>query len=168
MSLADARTAQFPDVDPLLGHLLPLPSRRKSPPPSGFTGANGAIPDPATRAPWAGRRGNVGLRLGPSVVGIDVDAYGDKQGAATWAALNTHHNLLPTWISTSRGGLRDSSVSDPARRMGEPAVLGWLGCGCDPLRAPVPGYRPVGPPRRTPIRVVRLCWSTDGPTPATR
>ena len=46
---------------------------------------------------------NVGLVLPPGVVGLDVDAYGDKPGAATLAALQAVYGpLAATWRSSAR------------------------------------------------------------------
>ncbi len=79
----------------------------KSPIPSGFTGYAGAWPSgPDVQAwcdgPEAGD--NIALRLPETVYGLDVDAYGDKHGAATLAALVAQAGPLPsTWSSTSRG-----------------------------------------------------------------
>ena len=90
---------------------IPLPARAKHPPPTSWTGYAAPYPSGADVTEWASNgaaRGNVGLRLPTIVLGIDVDAYGDKRGATT--LLEAEHQLgaLPdTWISTSR----DDSVS---------------------------------------------------------
>ncbi|MQB01801.1 MAG: hypothetical protein GEU78_16230, partial [Actinobacteria bacterium] len=84
--------------------IVPLPPRRKSPPPDGFTGRLGV--DPATEQveKWiAGEEGegNLGLRLPPDVVGIDVDVRGG--GLETRARLEERWGALPpTIVSTSR------------------------------------------------------------------
>lgn len=47
--------------------------------------------------------GNIALRMPPNLLGIDVDAYSGKDGAATLAAASAAWGELPaTWISTSR------------------------------------------------------------------
>lgn len=80
-----------------------LPHREKHPPPTGFTGYGGADPTPTQVAQWRRRRGNIGLRLPETVIGIDVDAYGDKNGGDTLAAKVAElGELPPTWRSTSR------------------------------------------------------------------
>jgi transcriptional regulator of met regulon len=49
--------------------------------------------------------GNVALRMPPNVLGIDVDDYKDKPGAAVLDELEKKHGTLPaTWTSSSRGG----------------------------------------------------------------
>ncbi|HEX2578648.1 MAG TPA: bifunctional DNA primase/polymerase [Aquihabitans sp.] len=85
--------------------VLPIPARKKSSPPSGFTGDSGAYPTEVQLSAWA--RGapdaNIALRMPPDVIGIDVDAYGDKPGGRTLAALEAQLGPLPyTWTSTSR------------------------------------------------------------------
>jgi hypothetical protein len=83
---------------------LPLPPRRKSPPPPGFTGADGRWPTNDDLASWrAEGPHNLAVRLPPFVVGLDVDCYAGKPGAETLRALQTEHgDLPPTWVSTSR------------------------------------------------------------------
>lgn len=87
---------------------LPLPYREKTPPPDGFTGHDGRDPTPAEISAWLAapdprRVGNVGVRIPPDVVGIDVDGYDDKPGAATLAQLEAKLGPLPpTVIITSR------------------------------------------------------------------
>lgn len=83
---------------------IPLPHREKSPPPTGFTGYAGAFVKADDVAAWelAGG-GNVGVRLPDIVMGIDVDAYGGKTGAATLAEAESRLGPLPsTWRSTAR------------------------------------------------------------------
>jgi len=93
---------------------LPLPAGKKFPPPSGFTGHNGHTPETddlrRLRADgWQDREGNhywpgnIGLRLAPNQIGLDVDGYAGKRGGETLAALEADLGLLPpTWRSTSR------------------------------------------------------------------
>lgn len=83
----------------------------------GFTGHDGAYADDVTLDSWVEdyRDHNIGLRLPYSVVGIDVDAYGDREGATTLARLEAELGQLPdTYMSTSRGdgisGIRLFSV----------------------------------------------------------
>lgn len=83
-----------------------LPIRGKWPPPKGWTGTDAAMPSFADVLAWCdGSEGelNVGVRLPAHVLGIDVDDYGDKHGAATLAEHEARLGALPaTWISTSR------------------------------------------------------------------
>lgn len=93
---------------------LPLPAGAKAPVPSGLTGYTRTNPTleqttawmlggPVPGAGWSA--GNIALRLPTTVVGIDVDQYGDKTGAATLAAMEQRLGALPpTWSSTRRGG----------------------------------------------------------------
>lgn len=86
--------------------ILPLPPGQKFPPPEGYTGAGGAVPSYADLYAWADTRGdwNLGLRMPPTVIGLDVDAYGGKPGAETLAELTAQLGPLPgTWQSSSRG-----------------------------------------------------------------
>lgn len=86
--------------------VLPLPPRRKAHPPKGFTGEAGVWPSYADGMAWADgpeAAGNVALRLPQGVLGIDVDAYDGKQGAATLARRVASWGELPTtWESSSR------------------------------------------------------------------
>ena len=87
--------------------VLPLPEQAKTPPPTGYTGEDGADPSAEQVDQWRRHRGrgNIALRLPATVVGIDVDAYGDRTGAADLARLEAEHGALPaTWVSTSRPG----------------------------------------------------------------
>jgi hypothetical protein len=85
--------------------IFPLPDGEKFPPPSGRTGRNGRnasleeIETEAADQPNA----NIATRLCGGLIGIDVDAYDGKPGAATFAALIGECGDLPrTVISTSR------------------------------------------------------------------
>lgn len=90
---------------------LPLPAKRKGPPPIGYTGRSGVWPSRADVAAWAlGDEGvgNIGLRLPEIVIGIDVDAYGDKIGGVTLARLVEELGPLPP---TTRSSSRDDGIS---------------------------------------------------------
>jgi putative DNA primase/helicase len=80
-----------------------------------YTGAAGKYVDAEDVRAWTGAKatarsgkmtfppGNIGLRLPPNVVGIDVDTYGDKAGAGTIRAAEQKWGKLPaTWISCNR------------------------------------------------------------------
>lgn len=89
--------------------VLPLPTGAKAPPPTGMTGAGGRDPNPDEIETWrtgpAWAAGNLCLRLPKDVVGIDVDAYGDKAGDEELDRLIEEHDLPPlppTWTSSAR------------------------------------------------------------------
>lgn len=85
--------------------VLPLPAGAKSPPPQGYTGAGGAWPSGADVWSWAEEqpKSNVGIRLPPRVIGLDVDNYAGKHGANTLAThVEKFGPLPPTWRATSR------------------------------------------------------------------
>lgn len=87
--------------------ILPLPFKHKANPPNGFTGAAGVWPSYADIQAWKDfpetRGGNISVRLPPHIIGIDVDAYGEKKGARTFGdACVRWGTLPPTWRTTSR------------------------------------------------------------------
>lgn len=89
--------------------VLPVGRRaaQKHPVPLDYTGYDGRWPSYADVQAWAdgieGER-NVALRLPPDVVGLDVDAYGSKVGAATLESLLERFGPLPpTWVTSARG-----------------------------------------------------------------
>ena len=94
--------------------VLPIPTPPagtppgKGKPPAGYTGAKHAdvYPSPADIQTWADfdpDRGNIALRLPRNVLGIDVDMYDGKAGAATLAKWEAQWGPLPpTIMSTSR------------------------------------------------------------------
>lgn len=89
---------------------VPLPVKKKDPPPVGVTGYNARPVSGADVQDWIdnGRTdgwkvGNVGLRLPETVLGLDVDAYGDKSGLQTFLeALDRLGPLPEAPLSTSR------------------------------------------------------------------
>ncbi len=84
---------------------VPVPLGAKGPPPSGYTGrsARKQVTADAVERWSAGEPRNVALVLPADVVGIDVDAYAGKAGAASLSAAEAAHGPLPpTWIVTSR------------------------------------------------------------------
>jgi hypothetical protein len=104
--------------------VLPLPAGKKSPPPDGWTGHGAPYPSYADITTWVEDkpRANLALRLPADILGLDVDAYGDKPGAATLAELETEHGPLPaTWISTSR----DDGISG-IRLFQVPVGVNWI------------------------------------------
>lgn len=92
--------------------VLPVPPETKSPPPTGYTGEEGADTPAELLASWAGNGYagySVALRLPEGVIGIDVDDYTTasgkvKTGGQTLAGAEARWGLLPaTWSSTARG-----------------------------------------------------------------
>lgn len=99
---------------------LPLPPARKDPPPLGWTGGKAErYPSGPDVQAWIdgdvewrragvthtvrGGDGNIAVRPAADVIGLDVDCYGGKPGAATIAAHERQYGPLPaTWTSTSR------------------------------------------------------------------
>jgi hypothetical protein len=89
-----------------LGYPFPLPYGRKSPPPVGYTGYAGRPISGADAQTWIDSghgSGNIGLHLDETVLGIDVDLYEGKPGAATMRDhVDRLGDLPPTYKSTSR------------------------------------------------------------------
>lgn len=113
--------------------VLPIGRRpnEKSPPPGAFTGHGKPDPSGADIETWLmGPEAafNIGLRLPPGVIGLDVDAYGSKLGASSLAELELKFGTLPdTWITGARtdgiSGIRLYSV--PIELDGRP--INWPG-----------------------------------------
>ncbi|HEY6688327.1 MAG TPA: bifunctional DNA primase/polymerase [Propionibacteriaceae bacterium] len=90
--------------------VLPRPPRKKSPPPTGYTGWNGKDPTPKMIEMWMAENvgdyqaaSNIAIHMPGGVVGIDVDHYGGKTGGTTLAKLEEELvPLPPTHISTAR------------------------------------------------------------------
>lgn len=108
--------------------LLPVPYGQKAPVPVGFTGSAGAFPSFPDVQAWIEDRGasNIVLRLPPDVLGIDVDAYADKQGGVVFDQLESELGPLPpTWRVTSRddgkSGIRLYRIPEGLRW---PGILG--------------------------------------------
>lgn len=88
-----------------LGGPLPIPVGHKTPPPKGWTGWDAKYPSYADCEEWAtqhapGRpdyRGTtqLGLRVAPTVIGIDVDGYDGKHGLETMAEAVRRFGPLP-------------------------------------------------------------------------
>lgn len=106
--------------------VLPLPPRSKMPPPTGFTGANGhwpSIADEYDFAEIAPPDANIGLRLPPGVIGLDVDDYDGKHGWDNLLDLKLSP-LPPTWRSSARdipSGIYLYHVPIEARLVGQAA-----------------------------------------------
>lgn len=91
--------------------MLPIGNRAgtKYPPPQGFTGHGAPMPSAADVGAWLETHAdrNIGLRLPPGVIGLDVDNYAkdgaEKSGGATLAGLEARFGALPpTWITSAR------------------------------------------------------------------
>jgi len=85
--------------------VLPLPPGKKSPPPDGFTGADGAWPTRNDVGGWTVEEpdGNIAIRVMQGMVAIDVDAYNGKQGLDTMGKAIAELGPLPrTYKITSR------------------------------------------------------------------
>src|SRR5512133_2871341 len=90
--------------------VIPLPPKKKSAPPGGYTGWNGKDPSSKMIETWCNETvgvyqaaSNIAIHMPDGVVGIDVDHYGGKTGGATLAALEQELGALPpTHISTAR------------------------------------------------------------------
>lgn len=116
--------------------VLPLPPRAKKWPPKTYTGASGIDPSYPDLRAWADDPkdggGNIALRLPLDVIGIDVDAYDDKLGGKTLAAVERAHGKLPpTWRTTSR----DDGVSG-IRLYRVPPGMAWeqIGDGIETIQ----------------------------------
>lgn len=135
--------------------VLPLPPRRKASPPPGYTGHGApylSFADLFSLVEGPEGAGNICLRMPDGVLGLDVDAYDGKPGAATLAGLEVEHGPLPaTWISTSR----TDGVSG-IRLFRVPEGVNWLGAlpGIETIHAghrylvAAPSVHPEGRPYR--------------------
>jgi putative DNA primase/helicase len=104
---------------------LPLPPGEKTFPPTGYTGGSGRKPSAEEVARWIRTKaaGNICLRVPENVIGIDVDAYGEKRGATTLSECEERWGPLPaTWRTTSR----EDGVSG-IRLFRVPEGLAWPG-----------------------------------------
>jgi putative DNA primase/helicase len=84
---------------------LPLPFGKKEPVPTGYTGRAGKTVTVPEIKGWMRTHGsgNIALRLTGGIIGLDVDAYGDKVGGKVLADMvDALGELPPTYVSTSR------------------------------------------------------------------
>lgn len=105
--------------------VIPIPAGQKKPAPAGYTGWTGEYPSWPDIQTWIDSRpaSNIALRLPGNVIGLDVDNYDGKAGAATLAAAQARWGTLPaTWRSTSR----DDGISG-IRLFTVPTGLDWPG-----------------------------------------
>lgn len=145
---------------------------QKTPPPLGWTGhaAGETWPSAADRHAWAeGPEGarNIALRLPDGVLGLDVDAYGAKVGAASLAALVEAYGPLPhTWVTSAR----DDGVSG-IRLYRVPRGLHWPGEAGDNIEIVQVGHRyalvwpSVNPDAAGAVYRWRLSDFADAPAP---
>jgi hypothetical protein len=90
--------------------VIPLPPKKKSSPPTGYTGWNGKDPSPKMIEMWSNETtgdyqaaSNIAIHMPDGVVGVDVDNYGNKHGIATLNELMLKLWPLPaTYMSTSK------------------------------------------------------------------
>jgi hypothetical protein len=79
---------------------------KKYPPPAAFTGHGKPDPSGADIQAWTDgpeAAYNIGLRLPPGVIGLDVDAYPGKRGGESLQQLILQcGDLPPTWITSAR------------------------------------------------------------------
>ncbi|MEV6621018.1 bifunctional DNA primase/polymerase [Amycolatopsis sp. NPDC051106] len=84
---------------------IPLPAKKKDPPPPGFGGEKAKRVTEKHVSAWCSSKGsgNIALALRSGVIGVDVDCYDGKPGAETLAAHEERWGKLPpTWTATSR------------------------------------------------------------------
>jgi putative DNA primase/helicase len=122
---------------------IPLPHEQKFPVPDQFpagtkqefTGSRGIYVTEQHVKTWLSAKGranagklsyppsNIAIRLPKTVIGVDVDAYSGKTGAATLQAAEEEWGALPpTWVSTSK----DDGISG-IRWFRIPPGLAWPG-----------------------------------------
>jgi hypothetical protein len=90
--------------------IIPLPPKKKWPPPNSYTGWNGKDPSSTMIETWRNETvgefqagSNIAIHMPDGVVGIDVDHYDGKTGGETLAQLEADIGKLPaTYVSTSR------------------------------------------------------------------
>lgn len=106
-----------------IGSPLPIPHAAKTPPPAGYTGRTGVDPSGADVQAWVEDRpdANTACRLGDGVLGLDVDAYAPKNGAASLAALEADLGPLPASVVVTSRHDGDSGI----RLYRVPPCLSW-------------------------------------------
>lgn len=126
------RAAGWSDVLPIAA-----PGPAKNPPPKGWTGRGATRPSDEVIAGWREVYAdhNVCLHLQPGLVGVDVDAYGEKPGDETLANLEDRFGPLPpTWRSTARGSDNPSGIRFYLLPEGV-ELPGILGAGIEAIQA---------------------------------
>lgn len=88
---------------------LPLPPRKKSSPPEGYTGYNGKTASADDVANWVKNKadGNISLRVPKGVVGIDGDPHKSQEHLEAWNHLLGQWGELPdtAWCSSRDNGM---------------------------------------------------------------
>ena len=116
---------------------MPLPARKKSKPPEGYTGWEndaGKINLKQVDA-WLGSvpsGANISMRPRPDQIGIDVDAHKSPEAKETWAKiladLESLGGLPPTWTSSAQddggSGIRHYRLAKEHQRMAWPGTIG--------------------------------------------
>ena len=153
--------------------VLPLPPKKKSPPPTGYTGWNGKDPSPKMIETWCNETvgdfqaaSNIAIHMPDGVVGIDVDHYNGKTGGTTLRKTKQELGPLPdTYISTSR----DDGVSGIRWYRVEPGLRWPTGPGKD-IEFIHKGHRyavvwpSIHPKTEKAVQVVRPLWyRSDAP-----
>lgn len=155
---------------------------QKSPPPGGWTGHGAPYPSDSDVGAWetgAEAGFNIGLRMPPGVVGLDIDAGYTKiergkevvkRGEETLAALEARFGPLPpTWVSSARpapSGIRWFRV--PELLDGRP--INWPGEAAKFIEIIQPGHRyaVVWPSTNPDAGGARYLWDhPQGHMPAT-
>ena len=92
-------------------NVVHLPPGKKHPPPDNYTGWDHQRADTAILKAWVRHYGdgNIAIVMPRGVVGIDVDAYGDKCGDETLAKLEAELGDLPPTIRTTARGFDNPS-----------------------------------------------------------
>jgi P4 family phage/plasmid primase-like protien len=148
--------------------LIPLPihPETKKPAVKNHHGYSGETPTRKTILSWCSQfpDHNLAIRLPPFIVGIDVDAYGNKQGKETLEKLESElGSLPPTVISTSR----DDGISGIRFYRLSPEFSGIRLIGTIPNHIDVlhwgNRYAMAAPSLHPTGRPYRWLWPSDGP-----
>lgn len=172
-------------------NVIPLPHRKKKSPPGkddgpqyeSFTGRNGRMVEDSDVEIWTAKdsewaKGNIALRPGNEVqydgrtmevIGIDVDAYKQKNGKSHLAELETTHGPLPnTWTSSARrdsvSGIRWYLVPFGYEYMGKPRLRNGKASDSIEIVQRVHRYGVVFP-SYNPDAKAQYCWYSTGQAP---
>jgi AAA domain/Bifunctional DNA primase/polymerase, N-terminal len=111
---------------------LPLPPRKKKPPPAGWTGRAAQKASAADVEAWCEDHpdGNIGLWLPPGTIGIDADPYKGPAEAAAWQDLIQRYGPLPKaapWCSSRADGVSGVRVFSVPQDYEAVTVMGVAG-----------------------------------------
>jgi hypothetical protein len=149
--------------------VVPIPKGRKKHPPTGFTGRDGAVPSYADMLEWAEsdnhRDGNTAIRLPRNVIGIDVDNYDGKTGAATLTeAVKRWGELPPSYRSSARNdgvsGIRLYRIPEGVA-LAESIKFSEMGLGGIEICQFHHRYVMCWPSTRDDLGGRQYCWYTD-------